>query len=148
MTEKMINPGSRSFAHGNRVRLSIPASVAGDIGSFQKSLTNLAELLGCGSCFSGADCTFQITRDWVINERLEARPAVNLEPDPHPWRGVTATLPANVSYDIKKIQQVVATIAGQLGCAACCSGFDLNFRQELEFIVDQKANVRPVSQGF
>jgi hypothetical protein len=62
----------------SRVRVVIPASVAYDLGKFQKSLVNLAERLGCRPCLSGADCTFQIERDFVINPAsLAVTPAVD-----------------------------------------------------------------------
>ncbi|MGY6554467.1 MAG: hypothetical protein ACXIUM_08095 [Wenzhouxiangella sp.] len=56
------------------VRISIPAKVAYDLGSLQKTLANLAERLGCQACLSGANCLFEIQRDFVVNDRFEVNP--------------------------------------------------------------------------
>jgi hypothetical protein len=127
------------------VRITLPAKVAFDLSAFQKSLAVLAERLGCRACFSGVNCTFQLERDFVINERLEINsvgsPRQQLPQDPVPLRPVTATLASEVSHDLGKIQETVAKIADRLGCGACCSGFDITFRQELDFIVDEQLNI-------
>ena len=125
------------------VRIRIPAAVAADLGAFQKSMSLVAERLGCRTCFSGADCAFHIERDWVINEKVELSPSARMAGgDPIPARPVNATLAHAVSYDLKRIQESVAKIAGKLGCQACCSGFDIIFRQELDYMVDEQLNIR------
>ena len=128
------------------VRISVPAAVAYDLTAFQKGIANLVERLGCGACFFGADCTFVHERDFVINEQLEARSfagaSVQLPQDPVPMRLARATLPGKVSNNLKQIQAVVANIAGRLGCGACCSGFDIHFRRELDFVVNEAGQIR------
>ncbi len=134
---------------GGTVRISVPAAVAYDLGSFQKTMGVIAERLGCRACFSGSDCVFQLERDWVINERLEARAvSLHLPQDPIPDRRVTATLARSVSFDLDRMQKAVANIAGRLGCAACCSGFDILFRNELDFVIDENLNVLTRGAGF
>jgi hypothetical protein len=128
------------------IRISMPAAVAFDLKAFQKGIANLVERLGCAPCFSGADCRFIHERDFVINEKLEirslARPFVELPQDPFPFRPVTATLSGKAGFDLKQIQKVVADIAGRLGCGACCSGFDIHFRQELNFVINEAGQIR------
>lgn len=51
------------------VRLTLPATVAYDLASFQKVLGSIAERLGCPQCLSGIDCTFQLERDFVVDPR-------------------------------------------------------------------------------
>lgn len=123
------------------VRLTMPASVAYDLPRFQKSIARLLEELGCLKCFSGVDCTFQLERDWVINERGDLRAVAAGDPSPQPSLAATATLPAKLGYDIDAVNEVVARIADRLGCSACCSGFDITFRRELDFFVDQDLNI-------
>jgi hypothetical protein len=134
------------------VRLSIPASVAYDLGKFQKGLAAVAERLGHPQCFSGADCTFLMERAFVLDERLKVTPVAEEifsgDPDGSPARGVSATLPARVSFDLERLQESVARIADRLGCQACCSGFDITFRQELDFIIDQDLNIRAGGGAF
>jgi hypothetical protein len=128
------------------IRVSIPAAVAFDLARFQKSIASLVERLGCRTCFSGADCTFLHERDFVINEKLEINPSaglsVQLPQDPIPIHRATATLSGNVGNNLKQIQEVVANIAGRLGHPGCCSGFDILFRQELDFVVNEAGQIR------
>ena len=135
------------------VRITMPAAVAYNLEAFQKSIGSLAERLGCRTCFSGADCTFLHERNFIINEEGGVRAS---EPDPSPWRDftryhgpqpdpwrlATATLPASVSNDLEQIRGVIANVAGRLGCPGCCSGFDILFRQELDFVVNEAGEVR------
>lgn len=62
-------------------------------------------------------------------------------------RPVNVRVPAEVAYDLEKAQQIQREILGRLGCMACCSGFDIRFILENEFIVDRELNVREAG-GF
>jgi len=110
-------------------------------------------------CFSGADCTFQLERDFVVDEKIAVRSLPSVASDPMPGRRgtveeitpipiprqtVTATLAGEVSGDLDRLQQAVAAVAQRVGCPACCSGFDLTLRNELNFVVDGQLNVRGV----
>jgi hypothetical protein len=128
------------------IRISIPAAVAYDLAAFQKSIAHLVERLGCRTCFSGADCTFLHERDFMVNEKLEVHPSggasVQVPQDPVPMRAATATLSGKAGHNLKQIQEVVANIAGRLGHPGCCSGFDIFFRQELDFVVNEAGQIR------
>lgn len=144
------------------VRVTIPASVAGSIDSLNDSLTALAERLGCPECFSGFDCAFQIERELVISQRdeeVEIRPAVRpgavafggsgvISPGASLQSGLTATLAPNVGYNLDSIKGAVKKIAELHGCPQCCSGFDITFRQELNFMVDKDVNILASSGGI
>lgn len=150
MSEKIDDKALRSPVNRGPVRITIPASVAYDLGSLKTSFASLAERLGCSTCFSGADCRFQMERDFVINEKLAvaaapgAQELARRDPSPHPWKsGYDVHLPKEVSYDIKAIHGAIEKIVGVLGCKACCSGFDLFFRQELDVLaIDKNLNVQ------
>ena len=142
------------------VRITIPAAVAYNLEAFQESIGNLVERLGCRTCFSGADCTFLHERDFIINEKLEVRANPfptpwRLEagpipqpwrlaegPVPCPWRVATASLPGEVSNNLEQIRLIVSNIAGKFGCPTCCSGFDIQFRQELDFVANEAGEIR------
>lgn len=130
---------------GRAVRLTIPAKVAYNLDAFQESIADLVDRLGCRACFSGADCTFQLERDFVVNEALAmsaARSRFADDPVPiMPASSLSAAIPTEVSYDINRVQKVVAEIAGLLGCEACCSGFDITFRNQLDFLVNKELGV-------
>jgi hypothetical protein len=65
-------------------------------------------------------------------------------PLPEPWRTareVTVTIPAAVANDLDRMHGVVKGVLGQLGCPTCHSGFDLRFRQSLDFVVSAEGDV-------
>ena len=67
------------------------------------------------------------------------------------WADPNASLPRASPYpdtgsaNIKSLQKAVAAALGKLGCGACCSGFDIAFRRELDFIA---INDKVQAQGF
>lgn len=115
------------------VRITLPAKVAYNRDLFQETLVNVLEELGCRACFSGADCTFQLERDLVINPslRLATNPALTrIEAS-----GAKATVnisDTQMAFDIKAVENILDKVFGELGCLACCSGYDITFRTELE----------------
>jgi hypothetical protein len=140
------NPRIETLRPGRTVRISMPASVAFDLGSFQKGMEAVLERLDCPACCSGFDLTFQLERAFVVNENLEVKGGLGIEgldPDGEPALvgGVTATLATPVSQDLGKLRETVARIAERLGHPQCTSGFDLAFRQERDFIVDENLNI-------
>lgn len=49
------------------VRITVPASVAFNLEKMQTVFRNIGENIGCGTCYSGADCILQFERDWVVD---------------------------------------------------------------------------------
>jgi hypothetical protein len=138
------------------LRITMPAALAADLGAFNKSLAVIAERIGHPACFSGLDCSFGIERNMTIdNIRGEALVRGAGDEGPQGFAGgqlflnslgqgqsVSATLPSSVMNDMVQLQEAVARIADRIGCPACCSGFDILFRMERDFIVDADLNVR------
>jgi hypothetical protein len=126
------------------VRLSIPASAAYDLESFQRSISRLAERLGCPTCFSGADCTFELERSFVLRSDLDVEFLRDRDPESLTFSsssqpsklGVSMT--PDAAFDLDTIQEAVATIAEDIGCPACHSGFDVTFQNELDYQITQK----------
>ncbi len=136
-----MNPaGNTSPQLRGPIRVTVPASVAYDLVAFQKGITALVERIGCRTCFSGADCTFQSERDWVISKELVATPTgQSLAADPAiASQQVTVSLAKEVRFDINQIHAAVAKVVGKLGCGACCSGFDIAFQDEAQFLTVSK----------
>ena len=50
-------------------------------------------------------------------------------------------VPADVAYDLGKIQRIQKDILGRLGCLACCSGWDIRWDVFRDFRVDEELNV-------
>ena len=53
-------------------------------------------------------------------------------------RTVIVQAPREIVFDLEKLQAIQRDILGQLGCRACCSGFDFHFPTELEFLFPDK----------
>jgi hypothetical protein len=130
------------------VRISLPASVAYNVEALQKSIAEIVDRLGCTRCFSGADCVFQLERDWVVNEKLQfsARGFARAgDPSPQPSAAALPAarvgLAARVAYNLSDIQKVVAEVAGRLGHPQCFSGFDVGFGLEQQLVLNAKGQL-------
>lgn len=64
-----------------------------------------------------------------------ANPATNI---------VRVSIPADVHNDLTKFLKVQKTILGKLGCLACCSGWDIRFNVQRQFIVDKSLGVQEI----
>ena len=49
-------------------------------------------------------------------------------------RTVIVHAPKEIVFDLKRVQAIQTDILRQLGCRACCSGFDFHFPDELEYV--------------
>jgi hypothetical protein len=142
-------PPAKLARQGGVVRLTLSAKVANDIGALERSLKSLAERLGHPACATGCDTLFlQLERDFVVGDEVALNPqplpprgGLALPQDPVPAGTVQVLIPERVNNNIKSIQKALATTLGKLGCQACCSGFDILFRRELDLIAfDDRLN--------
>jgi hypothetical protein len=131
------------------IRIQLPARIGNDLDALRNTIGDLADRLGCPRCFSGADCHFLREKDFLVD------PEGRIGPTPNPWRSlpqdpvavrtarsVQVSLPAKVGNDIAGVQDAIGRVVDRLGCGACCSGFDIEFRNELDLItVDEELNV-------
>ena len=111
-----------------KIRLSMPARVASDATAFKKSLDVLMERMGCPTCFSGADCAFQIERDFVMDERLNL--VGKADESLAAGAKINVTLPAKVGGNLDAVKGAIDRVLKDLGCPSCCSGFDIQFQLE------------------
>lgn len=58
-------------------------------------------------------------------------------------RTVTVNIPHG-PMDIKHVQLVVANLMKQVGHLSCFSGFDINFRQEIEFTANLAGEIKGI----
>jgi hypothetical protein len=141
---------------GGAVRLTLSARVANELDGLQRVLAELAERMGHPSCATGCDTLFlQVEREFSAGEAVQLNPQpippghwgheVGLPSDPIPVHSVNVSLPRAVVGDIGSLQKAVAVTVGKLGCPACCSGFDIAFRRELDLIA---INEKLEAQGF
>jgi hypothetical protein len=145
-------PAINVARHGGAVRLSMPARVANDLNALQRGLRSLAERLGHPKCATGCDILqLMMEREFSLSEKVELnpQPLPPKDPTPDPWAAATGggstvvvSIPPRVNNDIDSLNKTIATVVGKLGCQACCSGFDILFRRELDMLaVDDRLNV-------
>lgn len=68
-----------------------------------------------------------------------------ISPSPNPSANVVrVSLPADVHNDLNKLQKVQQEILGKLGCPACCSGWDIRFTVQRQFVVDNALTVNEI----
>lgn len=148
----MADPGIKLASKDGAIRLTMPASVANDLPSLQKGLKSLAERIGHPTCFSGYDILHLLhEREFTLDKasKINAEP-LRVRPDDitqatNSLGSLTVTLPPKVSGNIDSLNKAIATVMGKLGCAACCSGFDILFRKEQDMLaLDESLRV----QGF
>lgn len=63
----MATTSVRAISTNSPIVVRIPAEVTFDLTKFTKVIANLGERLGCGPCISGANCNFEIIREFVVN---------------------------------------------------------------------------------
>ena len=138
-------PKASITRRGGAVRLTVSAKVANDLNLLQGALKNLADRLGHTACATGCDF-FHIGQEveFGVNE-------VALNPQPLPPRGlnlaaargtVTVTIPEKVNGNIDLLTRAIGSVVGKLGCEACCSGFDILFRNEINTMsLDERGGV-------
>jgi hypothetical protein len=64
-----------------------------------------------------------------------------LNPQPLPPRQVVVRVAGDSLFDLKKFNQIQASILGRLGCGGCTSGYDISWLHINDFHVDDKLNI-------
>jgi len=76
-----------------------------------------------------------------------------MEPEPDPWHDAghqyTVALSPKVKHDVDQVFGAIDRVLEELGCRACCSGFDILLRDELRIIaVDERLEVKRFDAAF
>lgn len=58
---------------------------------------------------------------------------------------VRVSLPASVASDIDRLKKAVGSVLGHLGCQACCSGHDIFFELQRDFVFDKDLRETPLA---
>lgn len=128
----------------NPVRVSMPASVAAEIGSFKKAVGSVLDKLGCGACCSGYDIHFELQRDLVFRDISEVGTPISprLDTGEFAIKNVTRVgIQPEAAMEIDNVFAVIDRIADFSGCRACCSGHDLRLQMERNFVLDDDLQV-------
>jgi hypothetical protein len=119
----------------------MPVSVAYDLKALQAGIADIVERLGCKPCFSGAECFFQLERDFLIRGGRRGEESMAMSPmaagavSALSASSATAHMSKEVRYDINKVLKSVESIVDKLGHTQCFSGFDFFFRDEVERVI-------------
>jgi hypothetical protein len=129
------------------VRVSIPASVAADIGTYKKAIGSILDRLGCPACCSGHDIFFELQRDVVLRKGVRAKARVGFAPGAEV--AALASPPVlrvgikpNIAGNIENVFEALERIAEISGHPACATGCDMFLQLETNFVLDAKLNLR------
>lgn len=138
------------------VRITIPAVVASNIKTLKTSLLSIAERLGCKPCFSGADCFFQLEKEYIIDENakvfgsslrvdnkgLATHSAFSTATS---GRTINVSLSPKAGFSIDTISAAIGKIAELSGHTACATGCNIFFQHFLDdmrsFAVNDKGAI-------
>ena len=60
-------------------------------------------------------------------------------------RTITINAPRDVVFDLDAVQRIQKDILGRLGCQACCSGFDILFPDEAQYVLGRNDKLKQLS---
>lgn len=63
-------------------------------------------------------------------------------------RSVTVHAPRKTVFDLDAVQRIQKDILGQLGCQACCSGWDIHFPDEVQYVLGKNDKLRQLSPAL
>lgn len=126
------------------VRVSVPASVAADIGGLKKSFASILEHLGCPACCSGHDIRLELQRD-VLVSKLDAKAKVTgWAGAARKWRdtpSVAAAIDPRAVANLDGVFAAIDKIADLSGHSACATGCDIFFQMERSLVLDANLKI-------
>jgi microsomal dipeptidase-like Zn-dependent dipeptidase len=131
------------YAMSKAVRVSIPASVAGEIGSLKKSMATILDKLGCAACCSGFDIFLQRQREAIVRGGVaDGVSFASSKSGPGTLRvGVSPGSVAKIDDVFRAIDQ----IADLSGHTACATGCDIFFQLEEMFVINPALQIEQVN---
>lgn len=130
------------------VRVSLPASVAADIGSLKKAVGGILDKLGCQACCSGHDILFELQREIALPALDKApvagfrRAALEAAPTAVAKASVRVGLAPKIADDIDGVFAAIDRIAEFTGHPACATGCDMFLSMERSFLLDRSLEIR------
>lgn len=130
------------------VRVSMPASVAADLGHLKKAVGSILDRLGCPACCSGHDIRLELQHDMVFREVSGSalpRATANLQ-----RQVATNTIAASpeIGAKIDNVFEAIDRMARFSGHDACCSGHNLRLRIEQNFLLDENLKLDEQAMRF
>lgn len=127
------------------VRVSLPASVAANIGDLKKAIGGILGKLGCPQCCSGHDIFLELQREIVLRDGLGSPAEIAVAPASvskvAPRNTVRVGISPKLADKIDEVFTAVDRIAELSGHPACATGCDIFLLLERNFVVDAKLDV-------
>ncbi len=137
---------SAALSAAKAVRVSIPVSVASDIGGLKKSMGSILDKLGCRACCSGFDIFLERQREAFVADGLRGTARLGSF---GASKTSASTLRVGVSpgavATIKDVHDMLDKIADLSGHVACATGCDIFFQMEEMFVLDRNLAVEQVA---
>ena len=138
------------FTSANRVRVSLPASVAADIGSLKKAVGSILDKLGCPACCSGHDIFFELQRDFFIADKPggKAQPFQAFRSRASARRAAPAVrvgIAPAAANEIKEVYAAIDRIAELTGHPACATGCDMFLNVESSLVMDANLGIEELA---
>lgn len=121
----------------NPVRVSLPASVAADIGSLKKAVGSVLEHLGCQACCSGHDILFELQREIVFQKDFRSDFALPSKGIGKGYKVVEVDLNPDSAGKLDNVFDAIDRVARLTGHTACATGCDFRFRLERVLVLDE-----------
>ena len=124
------------------VRVSLPASIAADIGSLKKVVGSVLDRLGCPACCSGHDILFELQRDLVISDKIRSSAiagySTRAKIAPAAFASLDIGLQPEAAAEIENVHAAIERIAELSGHPACATGCDMLFRMERILVLNEQ----------
>lgn len=129
----------------NPVRVSIPASVAGNIKSLKKSMAEILGMLGCPACCSGHDIYLELQRSITLRKGLKDEVIAGTFSRDTIKAGFGRSVSVGIKPDqvntLDDVFTAIDRIAEISGHSACATGCDLFFNLERNFVINPRLQV-------
>ncbi|WP_395541991.1 hypothetical protein [Neotabrizicola sp. sgz301269] len=120
------------------VRVSIPASVAGNIDGLKKSLAEVLGKLGCPACCSGHDIHLELQRELALSKGFaETARVAGWAGMRRDVRKVSVGVSSKAVASIRDVNAMIDKIADMTGHTACATGCDIFLNMEELFVINQ-----------
>jgi hypothetical protein len=135
-------------AKARTVRVSIPASVANDLGSVKKSVHAVLERIGCPACCSGHDIHLEIQREITLGRGFAETGRSAGFAGGRAARPVSVGVSPGAVDDIAAVDIMFEKLADLTGHQACISGYDFRVQLEEMFIFDRNLEMDVPAMRF
>jgi hypothetical protein len=119
------------------VRVSIPASVANDLGAVKKSVHAVLERIGCPACCSGHDIHLEIQREITLGKGFAEVSRAAAFGASRGAQAVSVGVRPGAVQDLGGVEAMFDKLADLTGHQACISGYDFRVQMEEMFIFDR-----------